>query len=103
MVPLRRRGAARSQSVIAGTSRGTIARRICASLLYLAVQSPARLSVKTVYMAYPYSDDPTAHRTEITGIVERLKAARPDLIPFVPHLAFDGFEKFGREYAMKCA
>lgn len=45
--------------------------------------------MRLVYVGYPYTDDPVKRTAEVKLLVQALLAVRHDIIPFVPHLAFD--------------
>jgi len=45
--------------------------------------------MKLVYFGYAYTDDPIKRTAEIKFLIENLLKVRTDIIPFVPHLAFD--------------
>jgi len=55
--------------------------------------------VKLIYMGYPYTDDPEGRTAEIKKLVQDLLAVRTDIIPFVPHLAFDAIFGFPEGYS----
>ena len=45
--------------------------------------------MRLIYFGYPYTDGPVKRTAEITKLVQDLLAVRKDIIPIVPHLAFD--------------
>ena len=52
-----------------------------------------------VYFGYPYTDDPVKRTAEITKLVQDLLAVRKDIIPIVPHLAFDAILGYPEGYS----
>ena len=47
------------------------------------------MKLKLIYFAYPYSDNPKLRTREVVDAVMKLVAVRKDIVPFVPHIAFD--------------
>ncbi len=56
------------------------------------------MALKMVYFSYPYSDNPEKRTGEIKKRVRHLLRKRKDLVPIIPHLAFDSLFGFPRGY-----
>jgi hypothetical protein len=54
--------------------------------------------LKVIYVGYPYTDDPKKRAEEIRMLIEDLVEVRQDIIPIVPHLAFDAIWLFPEGY-----
>jgi len=54
--------------------------------------------MKLVYFSYPYSDNPEKRSEEVKNFVTTVLARHTDIVPIIPHLAFDGLFNFPQGY-----
>lgn len=58
--------------------------------------------MKIYYFSYPYSRDPKKMTKQVINRVKEILETRQDIVPFIPHAAFDFLLGFPTGYSYGC-